>query len=83
MCPRLERGRGRWQWRRGVGRGLVFFLQFLEAAVHVSFAALAGPGAALHPELPQVLLEVLVVHGTVRLGLALHLERGGKKYIYM
>lgn len=50
--------------------------QLLQAAVHVPLAALAGPGPTLQPELPQVLLEVLVVHGPVRLGFTLRLHTG-------
>lgn len=41
--------------------------QLLQTAVHVSLAPLAGPGATLEAKLPQVLLEVLVVHRPVGL----------------
>ena len=49
--------------------------QLLQAAVHVSLAALPGPGAALQAKLPQVLLEVLVVHRPVGLRFTLCLQR--------
>ena len=49
--------------------------QLLQAAVHVSLAALPGPGATLEAELPQVLLVVLVVHGHVGLRFTLWLRR--------
>lgn len=41
--------------------------QLLQSAVHVPLAALSGPGATLQAKFPQVLLEVLVVHGPVGL----------------
>lgn len=41
--------------------------QLLQAAVHFPLAALAGPGSTLGAKLPQVLLEVLVVHRPVGL----------------
>lgn len=43
--------------------------EVLEAAVELPLAALARPGTALQAELAQVLLEVLVVHGAIVLGL--------------
>lgn len=48
--------------RRGRARS-----QLLQTAVHLPLAALPGPGATLEAKLPQVLLEVLVVHGPVGL----------------
>lgn len=41
--------------------------QLLQPAVHVPLAALTGPGATLEAKPPQVLPEVLVVHGPVGL----------------
>lgn len=64
--------------RGGIGEGVMGPSQLLQAAVHVSLAALPGPGATLQAELPQVLLEVLMVHGSVRLRLTLGLD-GRKK----
>lgn len=39
--------------------------QLLQTIVHVPLAAFASPGATFQAKLPQVLLEVLVVHGPV------------------
>lgn len=44
--------------------------ELLEPTVHLPLALLPGPGPALGAEPLQVLLEVLVVHGAVALGLA-------------
>lgn len=66
-----------WQWGKR--------LELLQPVVRLSLAALPGPGATLVAELPQVLPEVLVVHGPVGLRLTLRLRgkprRGGKKHV--
>lgn len=66
MCKR--------QWKRTRRRS-----QLLQAAVHVSLAALPGPGATLEAKLPQVVLVVLVVHGHVGLRFTLWLRRGERE----
>ena len=48
--------------------------QLLQAAVQVSLAAFSSPSPALQTEPPQILLEVLMVHGPVGLGLAVDLN---------
>lgn len=48
--------------------------KLLQSAVQVSLAALAGPRATLEAKLPQVLLEVLVVHRPVGLRFTLRLR---------
>lgn len=73
VCVCLCVFRGRLEGCRGCGRGS----QLLQTAVHVSLAALPGPGATLEAELPQILLEVLVVHGPVVLRFTLCLFGGG------
>lgn len=63
--------------RRGGGKRS----QLLQSTVHVSLAALPGPGAALEAKLPEVLLEVLVVHGPVVLRFTLCLKMGEEVFV--
>lgn len=49
--------------------------QLLQSSVHLPLTALSGPGATLEAALPQVLLEILMVHGSVRLRFTLCLHK--------
>lgn len=52
-----------------------FGRSLIQATEHVSLAALPSPSATFLTKLPQVLLEVFVEHGSVRLRLTLGLHR--------
>lgn len=49
--------------------------QLLQSSVHLPLTALSSPGATLEAALPQVLLEILMVHGSVRLRFTLRLHK--------